>query len=886
MGRRLIQIASVLVPRRSREDWVQEWEAELSHRSAQLDAWGATSGKARRRLTLHAFGAFLDAGWMRIRGLHEGILLDLRHSLRGFRREPGFVGFTLLLIALGIGVNAALFAVVDAVLLQPLPYSEPERLVRVWDKRSTDPTVRESPSPGNFQYWRQHGSAFESLASWYRSSVVLRSGGDAQTYTSAQVSNDFFRVFGVAPLLGRTFTDEEVDRAIYDTTNTHRGEGPVVVLSHHLWQQRFGGDASIVGRDIELGAKAWQVIGVMPDGFAMPDAGTDLWVAWSFARERPKDQHYSQVAGRIADGMSADEASARMHALAAEMATSFPETNEGWDVELVPLIDHEVGAVRSTLWTLLAAVACLLGIACLNIAGLQVVRATARQREVAVRMALGASRTRLIRQFMIEGLMLATAGGALGILIAQTLVQLLRSMELAALPRLDAIALDARVIAFAFALTALTGVAFSLVPAILGSRKDPMPALKNEAVSTTASRSRRSLRNALVVAEVALAVTLLIGAGLLFRSFRQLSGVDHGFQVDNVLVLPVFLDGVTYGRGGTGSSRQYYIDLMERLESLPGVESAGGATALPLSPMGPDFFRPVWREGRQLGTGEEAQADIRMATPGYFDTLGIRLVDGRLFDAGDNMDSGPTIIVNASLARRHFPTEPAVGQELVIDYASIGTYPYRIVGVVGDLHFYGPRQAPRDEVYIPHAQRPYLIMNVAVRTSAPAEAMVETVRRAVLEIDPAQPVHSIVPLERLMGNVVQRDRLSALLLIAFAVVALLLSGAGLYGVLSYQVRQRSQEIGIRMALGARAAEIQRWVLGDGMKLVGVGLVIGLGAALFLSRWIAAQLFGIRPADPATLATVCLVLGLVAMLACWLPARRAARSDPLRSLRHE
>ncbi len=875
----LIAAASLLVPRRMRRDWRNEWEAEVAARSDTLDRWGE-NGPGRADLARRTRGAFADAAWIRIGSLRDGIVLDLRHSLRRLAREPGFVVSVVVLLALGIGATTVIYSLVDGVLVRPLPYPEPDRLVRIHEKNDSRGLDREGASPGNVQHWRDHAGVFDGLASWYESSLILGEAGAAETLVSAQVSNDFFRVLGVDPAIGRTFTAAEVDRSFFSSSNTHIGEDPVVVISHRLWTQRFGSDPGIAGRSIRLDRKGWQVVGVMPAGFAMPGPGTDLWIPWSFAKPRPKDQHYTEAMGLLAPGVTIEAAQARMDALSSEMEQEFPETNSGWSTTLVPVMDEVVGSSRPVLLSLLGAVASVLLIVCLNIAGLQLVRAAAGRGDVAVRVALGASRFRLVRQQIIESLVLAAAGGAIGVLISAWTIAALRSASIGGIPRLQNVTVDGGVLLFAIAVTLLTGIVFGITPALIGSRADPGVTIRDVDHRASGAGSRQGPRRLLVVAEVALAVILLASAGLLVRSFLRLTAVDPGFRAEGVLVFPISLDGVAYSRG----SGAYYERLVEALAALPGVESAGGATALPLSPVGPDFFRPVWRPGRKVD-GEQHQADVRMVTPGYFRTLRISLKSGRAFDARDTRDAQRVVIVNETLARQHWPEEDPVGQDLVIDYSSAGTYPYRVVGVAADVRFRGPRSLPRPELFLPHSQRAYLFMNMAVRTSGDPEALAGTIRRAVLAIDPEQPVHSVTPLERLLGESTAHERFSAIVMAAFAGSALILAAVGLYGLLSYQVTRRAREIGIRMALGATSAEVSRMVLAEGLPIILSGVAIGGAAALGLTRLLESQLFGVHPNDPAILLLVAAVLLGAGLLASVIPARRASRLDPMRVLRH-
>ena len=565
-----------------------------------------------------------------------------------------------------------------------------------------------------------------------------------------QLWEDHAHLARVMGMFHRTFTEEETDRATFSRAAGPTGTDPVVVLSHRVWRQHFGADPEVVGKTLSLERQRWKVLGVMPAGFAMPEAGIDLFIPWSFLGDRSRGAHFLGAVARLAPGATQAQAQAELSAVVAELGKEYPETNEGWGVHLVPLHDDMVEGSRQALLVLLGAVAFVLLIACVNVANFQLARAGERRREVAVRTALGASRMRLVRQFLVENLVLSFVGGGLGVVLAFWSVGLLKAWSPGAIPRLEEVGLDATVLGFTFLLAILTGLLFGMAPALEGTRADVASGLKEEgARGATAGRGRRRLRRILVVSEVSIALLLLVGAALLLRSFANLRAVDPGFDAENVLVLPIFLNNQAYDSGE--KTRGYYARLMESLEALPGVVKAGGATALPASPLGPDFARPFWREGDIPSPGGGVRADIRMATPGYFETLGLKVVSGRAFSENDRPDSPRVLMVNETLARRTWVGEEPVGKRLVVDYGSAGTYPYEVVGVVNDVHFYGPRSAPRPEVYFPHAQRSYLILNVAVRTAVDPESLIPQVRRAVLGVDPDQPAHSILPLTKLLG---------------------------------------------------------------------------------------------------------------------------------------
>ncbi len=813
----------------------------------------------------------------------QHLIRDLRFSLRILRKRPAFTALAVATLALGIGANATLFSVVKSVLLAPLPYENSDRLMRVFDTNPAKSLFHEDASSANIVDWRRRTDSFEGIAGWYVMGRTMRGDAGAQVVSVAQVSTDFFPILRTQALLGRTFTEEETDRATFNRASAPTGTDPVIVLSHRIWRQQFGADPDVVGKMLSLERRQWKIVGVMPAAFAMPDPGVDVWIPWSFLGDRPRGAHFLGAAVRLAPGVTLPQAQAELSAVAAELGKIYPETNEGWGVRLVPLRDDMVQSSRQALLVLLGAVAFVLLIACVNVANFQLARAGERRREVAVRMALGASRAHLVRQFLVENLLLSFAGGGVGVLMAFWSVELLKRWGPGGIPRLEEVSLDAMVLGFTFLLSLLTGMVFGMAPALEGTRTDVASNLKEEGSrGSTAGRGRRRLRQALVVSEIAVALLLLVGAGLLLQSFANLRRVDPGFDAENVLVLPIFLNNQAYDSGE--KTRGYYAALMESLEALPGVVKAGGATALPASPLGPDFDRPFWAEGESPVPGGGERADIRMATPGYFETLGLKILSGRAFRPEDRPDSTRVLLVNETLARRTWAGEDPVGKRLVVDYGSAGIYPYEVVGVVGDVRFYGPRSKPRPEVYFPHAQRSYLILNVAVRTSVDPASLIPQVRRAVFEVDPDQPAHSILPLTTLLGNTVRQDRFSMLLLAGFAVVALLLAVMGIYGLLSYLVHQRTAEIGIRMALGAGSRDIFSMILYQGGTMALIGVAGGLAGSLLLTRLLSSLLFGVSPMDPSTVVTVSLALMGTALIACFVPARRATRVDVMEALR--
>jgi putative ABC transport system permease protein len=810
----------------------------------------------------------------------EQVARDLAYTVRLLRKRPAFSAVCVVTIALGVGASTALFAVVDAVLLKPLPLPEPTTLVRIYDTNLAKGIEKTGVATGNLVDWRRRAGTLRGLAGHYTMGRTLTVGLESEVVLAAQVSEDFFPVLGVEAALGRTFTAEETAAALFNSAAAPVGADPVLVLSHGLWQRRFGGDPQVVGRTVLLERRAFRVVGVMPAGFTMPAPDVQVFLPWGLEGDEPRDQHYVSAVARLAPGASVAAAEEELRAVASALAGEHPQTNEGWSVEVVSLQDDLVGDSGRTLVVLLAAVGLVLFVACANVALLSLARGLEREHEASVRLALGASRPRLLRQFLMEPIVLATAGGALGALGAVAGLAVLKGAE-AGLPRLGEVALDPRALGFAIAATAAAALISGLPSAWRRARAEPAPDLVGTPARVAGSRRRHALRDALVVAEVAMAVVLLAGASLLVRSYRALQAVDPGFDPHGVLVAPIFLDMEEYGKGG--KSRTYYATLMERLEALPGVVAAGGATALPASPLGPDFERPVWAEDDPGDERTRRPAWVRMVTPHYFRTLGIDVVSGRAFDDRDGPEGARAVILSEGLARRLWPQRDAVGRRLVVDYSTSGTYPYDVVGVVSDVRFAGPRTEPRQEIYLAHAQRPYLVVNVAVRATGDPRYLAPAVRDVLRDLDPRKPAHGLHSLEDLLGATYARDRHAMLVLSVFAGVAVLLSLLGVHGILSHRVRERTREIGIRMAVGADRAHLLRWVAGQGLRLILVGVVLGTGLTAASARLLSGLLFGVTPADPVV-ALAIVALPLVGLAVSLHPAWRATRIDAAEVLR--
>jgi len=800
---------------------------------------------------------------------------DLRYAVRSLLKTPGFSLVVVLILAVGIAANTVLFTLVRSVLLKPLPFPDPGRLAMLWDTNATLGKDKDGPTPANVLDWRERNQVLTGIGAWREDSAALIRDNDAEQIQLARVTEDFFPVLGRKAALGRTFLPDEVRR-----------QDHVVVLSDKLFKRWFGGNPGIVGSNIRLAGETWQVVGVMPPDFTFPADHIELWRPWDFKlgyakrpTGPPRTFHFLHTVARLKPGVSLEQAAGDLSAIAAQLAEAYPKEDNGWGVRVVSLEEETVESWRRSILVLFGAVAFVLLIACTNIAALLLVRALGRQRETSIRLALGATRSRLVRQILGESVILGLAGGLLGVLGAFAGLKLILALQPGDLPRVSEIRIDVPVLVFTFLVSLAAGLASGLVPAFQGSRPDLAGVIKSGGGRTsTAGRSARIFRQVLAGAEVAVSVVLLVGAGLLARSFQRLQAVDLGFRSDHLLVMRVLLDPGSYGDAET---RAYYQSLVERLDALPGVRSAGAVTALPMSTVGEDFDRPYWLEGQRPPEGEEPEAGIRIATPGYFETMGIRLLRGRTFTAQDRADSVPVALVNETLARAAWPGRNPVGQRLVVDYR--GVYSYEIVGVVHDTRFYGLRNEIKPEVFVPHAMVPYLPMNVVARTVGNPLALTASVKKLALEMDRGQPLHSVVSMEQLVADSLAKDRFTTALLVFLAGTALLLAALGIYGLLAYGVRQRTHEIGVRMALGAGRESVLRSILGESLRLTLAGTAAGIVLALGLTRLLAALLFGVTATDPATFAGVVVLLAFTAALAGYLPARRATRVDPVVAL---
>jgi putative ABC transport system permease protein len=797
---------------------------------------------------------------------------DLRYAVRQLIKSPGFTAVTILTLALGIGACTAIFSVVNAVLLKPLDYPDPARLVVI--RETNLPAFPEfSVSPPNYLDWEKQTKSYEHLAAYSGSRINLTGDGEPQQLVGIKATAHYFEVYGIEPALGRTFLPEE----------DAPGKNHVVVLSYPFWQRVFGGAADVVGRPIQLNGEPYTVIGVAPIGFGIASK-VDAWMPMGFQpKETSNDArggHYLAVAGRLRPGVTVAQAEAELKVLAAQLATQYPDSNKGWGIFMMPLQDYTVRDVRAVLYTLLGAVGCVLLIACANIANLLLARATSRHREISIRAALGASRVRLVRQLLTESVLLAVCGGLAGMLLARWGLDALLALAPATLPRVTDIHLDAGVLAFSLALSVITGLVFGIAPAWLAARADVNEALKQGSRGSTEGGARGRLRSALVVLEVTFALMLLGGAGLLARSFMQLTHVDAGFTPENATILRLSLPQKKYA---LPEQQTAFADaLLERVRNLPGVQAVGLTHSMPL--IG-DYVLSFNIEGRPaIAPSDLPSTNYYAVTPDYFRAMGIRLVRGRVFTAQDNAKTPRVAIINETMARQHFPNEDPIGKRINI---TNGPDTWReIVGIVGDIKQYGVDKATSNQSYEPFAQVPFNSLNLVIRTSGPPAALLSAIRPAVYAVDKDQPVGAIRPLEEIMADSIARQRFAMTLLTVFSAVALVIAAVGIYGVMAYSVVQRTGEFGIRMALGAQQRDVLRLVLAQGGKLVGLGLLIGLAATLAASRAMGSMLFNTSAQDPLTLGLITLLLGVVALIACLLPANRATKVNPIEALRTE
>ena len=798
------------------------------------------------------------------------IAQDVRYALRTLRRSPVFTAVAVLTLGLGIGATTAVFSVVDAVLFRPLPFPDADRLVAVYERQPERGVERDQPSPPNFTDWRRGATTFEGLAAWTHVSLATSSVEPPEVLLAARASPNLFQVVGVEPLLGRTFVEGEERE-------------PVVLLSRGIWERMYGGDPSVVGRTMVLDETAFQIVGVLPDVSTLEPSGVAVWVPFDFGDPALHRQtRYLTVVGRLRPAVTPEAAEADLDRIQARIAQDFPEANEGWRTRVVPAREVVVGDVDTVLLVVFGAVGFVLLIACANVANLLLGRAAYREREMALRAALGAGRRRLRAQLLTESVVLGALGGAVGTLVAWQLVRLFVALEPGDLPRVAEVSVDLRVLAFALAVSVGTGLLFGLAPAARTPRTDPAGGLGGGA-----GGGREGTRRALVVAEVAVSLILLVGAGLLLRSVAGLRSVDPGFDAEGVLTARVSLADRDYP--DAGARLAYFDEVRRRVGELPGVAAAGWTTTLPMNPTGIDFDLPYRVEGQPALPEEELpEMAYRLASPGYFEAMGIEVVRGRAVEEVDRRGGRRVLVVNETFARQHWPGEDALGKTVTIHYVDDAGLEWEVVGVVADTR-HAEVGAPADpQMFVPLHQAEYLFgyMALAVRAAPGTGDVSGAVRAAAAAVDPKYPLYGLAPLSEWLSRATARDRFTATLLGAFAALALVLAAAGIHGVIAYQVARRTREIGLRMALGAERATVLRGVVGEALALAGVGVAVGAVGAVLASRALAGLLFEIGTLDPLTYTGVAAALLAAAALAAWVPARRAASVDPVEALRAE
>jgi putative ABC transport system permease protein len=807
------------------------------------------------------------------------LLQDLRQAARSLRGTPGASLAALAALAIGIGANTAIFSVVDAVLLRPLPFVEPDRIMTVWQNDTNHHVEREWVSPANFLDWCRDSRTFSRLAAFSERPFNLSGTGEPERLDGQRVSAALFPLLGVDAAIGRTFTPED-DRA---------GAARVVLLSHGLWERRFSSDPAIVGRPITLDDESVTVVGVMPRSFRFPGANEALWVPLAFDEKEAARRRslILRVVGRLAPGSTAGEARAEMETIASTLAREYPEHDSGMGATIVPLRDYLAGDVRPALLILLGAVGFVLLIACANIANIQMTRAAARRREMAIRSALGATRRRLVRQLLTESLLLSSCGGVLGAFLALWGVDVLRAGMPAEVPRLEPVGIDGRVLLFTLGLSVLSGILSGVLPALTAARAGLNEFLRDGAHGTAGRASGRT-RALLVVGEVAAALVLLAGAGLLVRSFANVMALDPGFRSEHVLTLRMNLSPKRYEE--PARRLVFYRRLLERLDGVPGVRAAGLVSFLPMTLKGGSFAYRA--EGRPApASNQEPFAVYRSVTPGFFQAMEIPIERGRALTARDDERAPLVAVISRSMARVAFPGQDPIGRRFAFGVGPVGkdTAWVTVVGTVADVRQFDLDDEPRPAVFAPYAQETlfwYAPRDIVVRADGEPLALAAAVREAVRAVDPDLPVADVRTMEQIVSESVARRRFSMLLLGALAAVAFLLAALGVYGVVACSVAQRTQEIGLRMALGARRLQVYRLVIAQGARLAACGVLLGLGGALVLTRLMTTLLFGVSPADPTTFLFAALALPAAAVLASFVPARRATRVDPMVALRCE
>jgi putative ABC transport system permease protein len=872
---RLVRIASLLVPTRDRHAWRREWEAEIVHRQVTLDRERRSSLAEQAVIGRRALGSLADAAWLRRQFTRDSDLVhDVRHALRYFRSRPGYFAFAAAILAIGIGGTTAAFSLMDKLVLRALPYPEPARLVSLWQRNSATGDQREEVAPGNFADWRARATTFEAIAAAEPWSVDYIDGHRPEPLFATRVTERFFDLLGVRPLHGRLFVDDD-----------HRPDAPAVAIISHAFWQRLGGDPAVVSRPVVLDAAPVTVIGVLPK-----DAELNLFDNRGerdvflpkvlIERERQnRDSNYWAAIGRLRPGVTRGQAQDELDRISAQLAVEQPRTNASTTAGVGPLETHLMRTVRPALSVMIGAVVLVLLIACANVANLTLVRGAERQREFALRGALGASRARLVRQLLTENAVVALAGTALAIGVAWAALRAMIRFAPIQERRLDTITLDWSMLAIAIGVGAVTAIVFGLAPALQFSYRRPLSSGHDRADIGT--RRSRVFRDSLVVTEVAIAAVLAVVVGLLLRSFTELLETNPGFRPERAAVVQVF----AWDRHNTPEKLVAFHDtILERLRRLPGVREAGSVSAMPFIDANINIESPFAIDGRAPAPrGQEPTTHVTVATPGYFSVMNIPVIAGRGLTTDDHQRATPVAVITRTLASKYWPAGDAVGSRISFRFSG-RVRTLEIVGVVGEVRHDALELPPRDELFMPYAQVPFGSISFVFESDADPRRLIQPAMATVWDVDSQQTIYDSGTVEQLIAASVAPRRFALVLSAVFGSLALLLAAMGIYAVMTVSTRQRTREIGVRLALGASSGEIARLVLARGLVLGAIGLAAGLAGALITTPLLQRHLFAVTPGDPLTLVAVALIVVVMTMIACYVPARRAMRVDPLMALR--
>jgi putative ABC transport system permease protein len=873
----LIRFIGLIVPRRLRSGWRQEWEAELQYREMLLAEWDRLDWRHKLDLLWRSTSAFWDALWLQPQRLEDEMFQDLRYGIRMLLKKPGFTLLAVFTLSLGIGASTAIFSAVNPILFEPLPYPHADRIVMIWEGRNDG--GRNQGTFGVYRAFVERSRSFDALAVMRSWQPAMTGPAEPERLDGQRVSASYFRVLGVSPALGRDFLDSD------DQLN-----GPkVAIISDALWRRRFGGDSAIVGNQVRLDDNSYTVIGVMPSAFENVLApSADIWSPLQYDRSLPPQGrewgHHLRTVGRLRPGASTDQAGSELDQILRDLMAIFPSDLESYSIPdrfiVDSLQDDVTGAVKPALLAVLGAVLLVLMIACVNVTNLLLARGAQRRGEFAMRAALGAGRTRMIRQLLTESLLLATLGGALGMVVAELGVRALVALSPPGLPRVGVIRLDGAVFAFGLGITTLIGVVVGLIPALHASRINLHIGLQQSSVRTAGGH--QLTRRALVVAEVALALVLLVSAGLLMRSLERLFAISPGFDAAHLLTMQVQTSGRRFDKD---TANRFFAQALEAVREVPGVTVAAFTSQLPLSGDMDEYG--VHFEPSPNGKPEGGYSSFRYAvSPGYLETMGIPLRRGRLLDAHDVADAPLAVVISESLAQRKFPDQDPLGKRVQIGPQDRPWY--TIVGVVGDVKQASLAAPQSDAAYITSAQWPFADnpMSLVVRARSDAAMLAPAIRKAIWSVDKDQPIVRVATMDNLLAATAAERRFALILFEAFGLVALVLAATGIYGVLSGSVTERTREIGVRLALGAQRRDVLGLILRQGIRLTLSGIGIGLLAAWAVTRLLTGLLYGVSATDPLTFALIPVLLAGVALIACWIPARRATRVDPLVALRYE